>query len=98
MPNSKKQYTLMHKNVPTADIELDEATCTISAIGPVCEASHIPVGTPVKKGVIDRAALNDWWKRRAIPASRLGIKNALPKGRFSFTRRFTIPVEYDIIM
>ena len=49
MPNSKKQYTLMHKNVPTADIELDEATCTISAIGPVYEASHIPVGTPVKK-------------------------------------------------
>ena len=87
MPNSKKQYTLMHKNVPTADIELDEATCTISAIGPVYEASHIPVGTPVKKGVIDRAALNDWWKRRAIPESRLGIKNALPKGRFSFAHK-----------
>ena len=94
----KTRYTLMHKNIPVADIELDEATCAISAVGPVYEASHIPVGTPVKKGVIDRAALNDWWKGRAIPASRLGIKNALPKGRFSFARRFTIPVEYDIIM
>lgn len=94
----KTRYTLMHKDIPVADIELDEATCAISAIGPVYEASHIPVGTPVKKDVIDRAALNDWWKRRAIPTSRLGIKNALPKGRFSFARRFTIPVEYDIIM
>lgn len=94
----KTRYTLMHKDIPVADIELDEATCAISAVGPVYEASHIPVGTPVKKGVIDRAALNDWWKRRAIPASRLGIKNALPKGRFSFARRLTIPVEYDIIV
>ena len=83
----KKQYTLMHKNILVADIELDEATCAISAIGPVYEASHIPVGTPVKKGVIDRAALNDWWKGRAIPASRYGIKNALLELNLATTQK-----------
>lgn len=31
----------------------------------------------MKKGKVDRAALNEWWKGRAIPASRDGIKNAL---------------------
>lgn len=83
----KKQYTLMHKNIPVADIELDEATCAISAIGLVYEASHIPVGTPVKKGVIDRAVLNDWWKGRAIPASRSGIKNALQELNLATTQK-----------
>ena len=83
----KTRYTLMHKNIPVADIELDEATCAISAVGPVYKASHIPVGTPVKKGVIDRAALNDWWKGRAIPASRSGIKNALLELNLATTQK-----------
>ncbi|MHA6530540.1 hypothetical protein [Paenibacillus sp. BAC0078] len=70
-------YTLMHKHEPVAEIELDEATVSISAIGQVYAKQHVPVGIPVKKGKIDRAALNEWWRGRAIPASRDGIKEAL---------------------
>lgn len=69
------------------DVRQKRATCAISAVGPVYEASHIPVGTPVKKGVIDRAALNDWWKGRAIPASRSGIKNALLELNLAATQK-----------
>lgn len=72
-----QRYTLMHKNTPVAEIVLDNASGTISAIGEIYTPEHVPVGIAVKKGKVDRAALNEWWKSRAIPASRDGIKSAL---------------------
>lgn len=87
MADNMKQYTLMHKNIPVADMELDEASCTISAIGHVYAEAHVPVGIPVKKGVIDRTALNEWWKGRAIPASRAGIKSALAELHLATTQK-----------
>lgn len=80
-------YTLMHKNDPVAEIELDEATVSISAIGQVYAKQHVPVGVAVKKGRIDRAALNEWWRGRAIPASRDGIKEALLELNLSTTQQ-----------
>lgn len=82
-----KTYTLMHKNEPVAEIELDEATVSISAIGQVYAKQHVPVGIPVKRGKIDRAALNEWWRGRAIPASRDGIKEALIELNLSTTQK-----------
>jgi hypothetical protein len=67
----------MHKERPVADLTLDEATCAIVKIGAVHAAEHVPVGVTVKNGEIDRAALNKWWRNRAIPASRQGIRDAL---------------------
>lgn len=87
MADGMKQYILMHKNIPVADIELDEASSAISAIGHIYEASHVPVGISVKKGVIDRSALNEWWRGRAIPASRAGIKNALAELNVATTQK-----------
>ena len=58
-------------------MELDEATGFIKKIGEVYEAQHLPVGVQLKKGVVDRTALNDWWIERSIPTSRSGIKEAL---------------------
>lgn len=72
-----KFYTLMHKSEPVAEIELDEATNSISAIGQVYAPQHVPVGIRVKDRNIDRAALNEWWRERAIPITRDGIKEAL---------------------
>lgn len=67
----------MHKNIAVANMELDNASASVSAIGEIIAPDHVPVGIAIKKGKADRAALNDWWKGRAIPASRDGIKNAL---------------------
>lgn len=72
-----QKYILMHKEVLVAEIVLDNASASISAIGETLAPTHVPVGITVKKGKIDRTALNEWWKGRAIPASRDGIKNAL---------------------
>jgi len=82
-----KSYTLMHKNEPVAEIELDEATVSISVVGQVYAKEHVPVGIPVKKGRIDRAALNEWWRGRAIPASRDGIQEALIEMNLSTTQK-----------
>lgn len=74
---AKMKCTLMHKQTAVADIELDDATGFIQKINRVYAPEHLPVGVPVRKGVADRAALNDWWTDRSIPASRSGIREAL---------------------
>lgn len=82
-----QSYILMHKNVSVADITLDAASGAISAIGSVYGQAHVPVGIPVKKGEIDRTALNTWWKGRAIPASRDGIHQTLIALNLSSTQK-----------
>lgn len=69
--------TLMHKYIPVADIELDDATGFIQKTGALHKAEHLPVGVLVREGHIDRAALNEWWTDRSIPASRSGVREAL---------------------
>lgn len=70
-------YQLMHKQVPVLSFSLDSETSAILRIGKIERPEHVPVGIPVRKGVVDRAALNAWWQGRAIPASRQGIHRAL---------------------
>lgn len=70
-------YTLMHKDIPVADLTLDEATGSIQRVDELLHGEHLPVGIPVQHGVADRAALNEWWEDRSIPASRSGLREAL---------------------
>ncbi len=80
------KYNLMHKNITVAAIEIDDATCTISSIGKLYAPEHLPVGVLVKNKKADRAALNEWWRGRAIPASRDGIRNVLEYLNLSSTQ------------
>ena len=68
---------LMHKRIPVASIELDDATGFIQKIGEIYAPAHLPIGIPVKNGVADRTAFNTWWTDRSIPASRSGIRLAI---------------------
>lgn len=77
MTDSMTPYILMHKEIPVAELRLDHGTGVILSIGTVFEESHVPVGIPVKNGMIDRGSLNEWWQGRAIPASRSGLRDAL---------------------
>ena len=74
---TKMKCTLMHKEMAVADIELDDATGFIQKINTVHASAHLPLGVPVRRGVVDRAILNEWWTDRSIPASRSGIREAL---------------------
>lgn len=85
--NTYQQYILMHKNIPVAELILDSASASVSSIGEVMAPAHVPVGIAVKKGKIDRAALNEWWKGRAIPASRDGIHDALLELKVTSTEK-----------
>ena len=87
--NSMK-YTLMHKRVKVAEIELDDATGSIQRIGEVYQPEHLPVGIPVHRGVVDRAALNQWWTDRSIPASRSGVREALETLEISSTKMLLV--------
>lgn len=67
----------MHGRIPVADIEIDDATGFIQKTKTIYEKAHLPVGIPVRDGIVDRALLNEWWTDRAIPASRSGVREAL---------------------
>lgn len=79
-------YMLMHGNIPVVEVTLDVVSGAIVSIGAVKEISHLPVGIPVRKQIIDRSALNEWWRGRTIPESRLGIRDALIKLHVSNTQ------------
>ena len=69
--------SFMHRQIAVAEMELDEATGSIQRIGTVFAPEHFPPGIPMRKDVPDRAALNEWWTERSIPASRSGLREAL---------------------
>ena len=68
-------YTIMHKNNPVADVEINEPAVAIVAIGTVHDALRVPLGVKSMKGGIALDGLNDWLKGRSIPAGRAGIKD-----------------------
>ena len=68
-------YTLMHRDIPVMDLELDEYSNIVS-LGKIHHAEHLPLGTYNKIGV-ERKALSRWWTKRSIPASRKGIRDVL---------------------
>jgi len=82
--------TLMHKTVPVADIELDNETGFILHIDKLYSPEHLPIGISVKKGVVDRSALNDWWTDRSIPASRSGVREALENLKITNTKALLV--------
>ncbi|MDR0500987.1 MAG: HipA domain-containing protein [Coriobacteriales bacterium] len=71
------KYSLMHKKIPVLELEIDEETSNILSIGDVFAPERIPIGVQVDNFKPNRASLNRWWLGRAIPASRLGLRDAL---------------------
>jgi len=75
------EFTLMHKDVAVAEIELSEVSGSIRNVGTVYNVAHLPMGTVYYKyadvGTPDIDLLNAWWDGRSIPASRQGIDEVL---------------------
>lgn len=69
-------HTLMHKDLPVADLDFDHATGSIGKIGMIHHGSHLPVGVPLRKGMTDRAAHNEWWEDRSVLSDHYWIKPA----------------------
>ncbi|MDR2665122.1 MAG: excisionase, partial [Oscillospiraceae bacterium] len=72
------EYTLMHKNVAVAVLEIFEDTGTILKTTELMRPEHLPLGVRLTpQGKPETRAINDWWTGRAIPASRSGLRDAL---------------------
>ena len=82
--------TLMHKRTAVAELKLDNETGYIQKIGDVFALEHLPVGVGMKRGTIDRAALNTWWTDRSIPASRSGVREAMETLQITDTKMLLI--------
>lgn len=70
-------YFLMHKDIYVAKLELDETTGSVVKVDSIEREEHLPVGVLTTRGTFERAALNEWWIDRSIPASRSGIRHVL---------------------
>ena len=68
-------YTIMHKNIPVADVDINESAVAIVGVGTVYDPARVPIGVQSIKGGIALDELNSWLKSRSIPASRAGIKS-----------------------
>lgn len=84
------KYTLMHKRIAVAEMEVDDVVGLIQKVSKVYVPEHFPVGIAVKKGAADRAALNEWWADRSIPASRSGIREALETLEITSTKMLPV--------
>lgn len=82
--------SLMHKRIPVAEIEIDDLTGYIVKIGTVFAPEHLPIGVLIKKGICDRAAMNEWWTDRSIPLTRSGVKEALETLEMADTKMLLI--------
>lgn len=71
------KYSLMQQDIVVADLEIEETTGRIQKIYQVWEAERMPVGVPIRRGIADRTALNEWWADRRIPLYREGVPEAL---------------------
>ena len=84
------KYTLMHKNIAVADVEIDEVLGVITSIDNLSAREHLPVGVVHQlrhEETVDRYALNHWWTGRSIPASRMGVTEALEALGVSSTKQ-----------
>ena len=68
-------YFLMHKNIKTAILTINDDTGTLVSLQ-VIDKNHMPIGTDNMK------AFSNWWERRAVPKHQKGtaifLKNDTP--------------------
>ncbi len=81
------QCTLMNKNTPVVQIQIDDDTAAIVKVTKALELAYLPIGIDFKTGIPNKKELNEWWYGRSIPASRSGIREALVKLEISHTEQ-----------
>jgi hypothetical protein len=74
---SETRYTLMNKSRPVLDFLYDMETHHVVKILDIRELAYAPPAILDIKGNVTRAALDSWWHRRAIPASRAQLKRLM---------------------
>lgn len=84
----KDAFILMNKNTPILKCRLN-ARGTILGVDEVYNANALPVCISANQQQVDEGILHDWWTSRSIPASRIGLRDALD--------RLNIATSYELI-
>ena len=73
-------YTLMHKNIPVADITIYEESGTILSVDNTYNIDHLPIGVHFRhNSFVDKRELNGWFRERCIPAMRTDASRLLTR-------------------
>lgn len=83
------KYTLMHKNVCAADIEVDTENGRFVSLGEVYRPEHMPPGV-YHEDEKDIYRLEGWWNSRSIPKTRTGIEQFLRENGIQGTEILTL--------
>lgn len=75
-----KEYILMHKDIPVCMMNISEDGILGSYKKIESNKEHFPLG-----GWMNEIKFHDWWKDRAIPKTRHGVKSALQRLGYSST-------------
>ena len=67
-----KSYTLMHKDVATAELEMDCSSGSIMKIVKILSKEHLPI-----RATRSKSDFKEWWSDRAIPRTRRELKDFL---------------------
>lgn len=70
-------YILMNKNTPIMSFEYDTEIHAAYKINEYFDLKYAPPAILDMKGNVTKKSLNDWWRGRAIPASRNHIQALL---------------------
>ncbi|MCL1903799.1 MAG: HipA domain-containing protein [Oscillospiraceae bacterium] len=70
-------YTLMHRKIEVAEIDIELDSATILKIGNIIAPEHMPIGKSFIDNKPNRAKLDEWWRSRSIPASRQNFREAM---------------------
>lgn len=70
-------YVLYHKNIPVLSFKMEEDE--ITDVLEIFNKEHLPLGVfkDYEKGVSAKKQFRSWWQKRAIPASRENLRDAL---------------------
>ena len=71
------EFRLMNKDTEVLDFLYDEETHTIDTVTNLIHPEYAPLGIIDNKTGISRKSFNNWWRDRAIPASRSKFKEVL---------------------
>lgn len=85
MTKNAKEYYLMHKDIPVCLMEISDDGVLGNVRRNEAAAAHFPLG-----GQMNNMKFHDWWRDRAIPKTRHGVRNALQKLGYTSTNSILV--------
>lgn len=85
MTKNAKEYYLMHKDIPVCLMEISDDGVLGNVRRNEAAAAHFPLG-----GQMNNMKFHDWWRDRAIPKTRHGVRSALQKLGYASTNSILV--------